>query len=630
MEFSLNNAKWIWSDNLEKDSYYLFKDNFNFNGDKTTLFISCETNCIAKVNGKMVVFGHFAGYPFEKYYEEVDITNHLVMGENSLEITVFYEGLNSSTHIDDGAGLIYSVVSGESEVAYSSKNTLCALSTEFISGLHKLLTIQVGYSQTMENALPPVDFNNSVETGRQVKLTKRPVDMLILGDFQSATEISNNIYDLGKESCGYVSVAFQCESDCVVNVSYGEYLTKEGLVPRFIPGGYLNKGRDYSFDFICKKGYNEFDSFFTRMAGRYLQVESTGKIEIKKLGIIPADQTVTEKPGFLTGIEQKIYDTCVRTLRLCMHEHYEDCPCREQSLYSLDSRNQMLCGYYCFNETTYQRENLVFVSKGTRPDGLLELTYPSVGFPAIPFFSLTFVVAVWEYIEHTGDKTILDEVYPVIERIMQIFTDRIDKYNLLVNFDAPYWNFYEWSKGSDNDHELIPGAIRVQKHDLLLNTAYCFAFERYIKICACLNKKIEDNTSKIKEAIVKTFYDKDNNLYFLSDQGEKIYSQLGNAFASLVGLGNKEIIDKIKHDSSLVPATLSMKGFIYDAILDGDKENAEFVLNEIKENYTYMLSQGATSFWETIGGIDDGDGMSLCHGWSAIPVYYYNKLLNKN
>ncbi len=43
-------------------------------------------------------------------------------------------------------------------------------------------------------------------------------------------------------------------------------------------------------------------------------------------------------------ILQKIYDVSIYTLKCCMHEHYEDCPWREQALYTMDSRNQMLCG----------------------------------------------------------------------------------------------------------------------------------------------------------------------------------------------------------------------------------------------------------------------------------------------
>jgi hypothetical protein len=42
-----------------------------------------------------------------------------------------------------------------------------------------------------------------------------------------------------------------------------------------------------------------------------------------------------------------------------------------------------------------------------------------------------------------------------------------------------------------------------------------------------------------------------------------------------------------------------------------------------------MLSCGATTFWETILGAEDFNGAgSLCHGWSAIPVYWLTKLVD--
>ena len=40
-----------------------------------------------------------------------------------------------------------------------------------------------------------------------------------------------------------------------------------------------------------------------------------------------------------------------------------------------------------------------------------------------------------------------------------------------------------------------------------------------------------------------------------------------------------------------------------------------------------LLDDGATSFYETELGWRDFDcAGSLCHGWSALPVYYYTKL----
>src|SRR3546814_12618005 len=43
----------------------------------------------------------------------------------------------------------------------------------------------------------------------------------------------------------------------------------------------------------------------------------------------------------------------------------------------------------------------------------------------------------------------------------------------------------------------------------------------------------------------------------------------------------------------------------------------------IVESWRPMVLNGATSFWETTDGGDDfGYAGSLCHGWSALPVYY--------
>lgn len=39
-----------------------------------------------------------------------------------------------------------------------------------------------------------------------------------------------------------------------------------------------------------------------------------------------------------------------------------------------------------------------------------------------------------------------------------------------------------------------------------------------------------------------------------------------------------------------------------------------------------MLKRGADTFWETDKGADDfSRAGSLCHGWSAVPVYMFGK-----
>ena len=49
-----------------------------------------------------------------------------------------------------------------------------------------------------------------------------------------------------------------------------------------------------------------------------------------------------------------------------------------------------------------------------------------------------------------------------------------------------------------------------------------------------------------------------------------------------------------------------------------------FVLDDIATKWGRMIGNGATSFWETEKGAEDfANAGSLCHGWSAVPIYVY-------
>lgn len=611
-------ARWVWIDSKKSDEYCSFQQSFKFKGDKIALNICAVTNYVAYVNGKRIGFGIFAGYTFEKYFDQIDITPYCNKGENVLTVTVWNEGVNSSTHIAEQGGLIFSVEENGQTVAVSGQDkTIGGLHGGYMQNRCRRITYQLGYTSGMVSEYS-IEYGKCVDVDLTYNLKPRPVKKLVEEEFARAKQLNIEdkvIFDLGRETAGYLAVEFECEEDCDVKIAYGEHL-KDGQVR------YLIEGRDFSLDFACKKGVNKFEQFFVRVAGRYLEVLAPKGVKVNKIGLIPVMYPQKEKEGFLTGIEKQIYDVCIRTLRLCMHEHYEDCPWREQALYVLDGRNQMLCGYYAFEDASFQRENLVFISKGLREDGLLELTYPAVNTPAIPFFSVMYPVAVWEYIEHTGDKTILDLVMPTALKIMNFFKAKIAKNGLIGILPAPYWNFYEWTDGSNGQGLQHPA----EKYDLILNCAFLYSYERFKKLCRLYGVEYTVDEVPMKKAIEKTFYDDEKGMYYLSSFGEKKYSQLGNAFAKLIGLGGENVLSAVKGEG-VIEATLSMLGYVYDALLC-DGNNKEFVLDDIKAKYKKMLDDGATSFWETmLGDADFGNAGSLCHGWSAMPIFYYNKLL---
>ncbi len=619
-------AKWIWINDQPKDNEYaVFEENFNFFGKKATFTVCAEIDYVLYVNGTLAGFGQFAGYPKHKYYDELDITNLCSNGKNVFTLTVRYEGLNSHIHIADGAGVIYSLDIDGSTVAYSHEGVSGGYDNRCIQHTTRKITGQIGYGTHMR--VGDYDCNiPCVETQKSYNLKPRPVKKTIELPFAEGKLIDSdkNIYDVGRETAGYLYVKFKATKPDTAKIAYGQHIADKEV-------RYLVGGRDFSLDFELCEGTYEFKQFFTRISGRYLQAILPDGIEVLEIGIMPYIYPLTETPLKLdNALDQKIYDTCVRTLRLCMNMHYEDTPWREQALYVLDSRNQMLCGYYTFLETEFQRANLELIAKGTRDDGMLELTYPSKDTPAIPFFSVMYPVEVYEYVKHTGDKTILDTTMPTMLGIMQNFKDRIEDNGLIKSLPAPYWNFYEWTEGSA---DAIPNQLKyeyVEYYHLLLNCAFVYSGKMFKELCDMAGVEFECDFEAIKAAIKKEFFDETDGNFVLRTDDRSFKSQLGNSFALLIGLGDERTAKALKEDKSLIETSLSMLTYKYDALLAFDPENKNYILNEIREQYKYMLDNGATSFWETIKGeADFSNAGSLCHGWSALPAYYYHKFFGE-
>ena len=608
-----SNAKWIWvNSNPQKNEYAYFEGEYDWSGEKVRLFLAAETDYILYVNEKRVAFGQFAGYPTEKYYDEIDLAPHSQNGNNRFRITVRYEGINCATHIDDGAGAIFSLRVGERDILWSNENTKGGYDNRYLQHLDRKITVQLGLTSGMRSGNEFIE-SECVLVEKTYNIKPRPVLKTVLGQAIEGERISHTrlLYDLGRESVGYLFLRIRAKEAGELQVVYGEHIADGGVRQRI---GH----RDFSLDFQYDAGEHCFEQFFIRVAARYLEVNAPEGVEVFSIGLLPALYPVTEKEHSLTGLDARIYDTCVRTLRLCMNLHYEDCPWREQALYVLDSRNQMLCGYHAFKETDFQRANLVFMAKGTRSDGLLELTYPAINTPAIPFFSLMYPVAVYEYIQHTGDKSILGEVMPTVNRFMREFASRIDQNVLLAEFPSPYWNFYEWTPNSD-------GAAKDERYHLILNCAFVYSCQYFSKLCDMIGESFTVDVERIKRAIEETFLNRESGVFVLSPASGESASQLGNAMALLVGLGDGRTVDAIKNDARLIPASLSMLTFVFDALLARDANCKDYILEHIRKTYGHMLSCGATSFWETIDGESAFRGAgSLCHGWSAIPIHYYH------
>lgn len=616
----LKNCKWIWTHNEDSnDEYADFCIDFNLKDTKNVRFdISIDGNFEAYLNGKLCAFGACADYPFYKLGDSFMLDEFCQIGKNELKITVWHIGCPSSVYVHAAPGLIFGIYQNDDMIAYSSEKVCARQNINYQNGMCKIITGQMGpsyrYDNTIVNELP---YLPSVVVEKTMEISHRGIDTLKILPRIPVTVDDNGerlLIDWGKEAVGHLDLDFESDDTQELKIVFGEHLLDDGTVPQIIGT------RDFSIGYKAKVGENKFLGMMRRIAGRYLEIHYEKPLKVHYIGLRPVvyplnyvDKEI-EKP-----LHRQIYDTSAYTLECCMHEHYEDCPWREQALYSLDSRNQMLCGYTAFKEFRYPRYNIILLAKSLR-NGLLRITSPTDTDLPIPFFSLTFIQQVYEYVKFSGDRTIIDEVSTALDTIIETFASKIDESGLIPALPKPAWNFYEWTAGNEGYHNPVTDVTR---YDLCLNAMYLYVLPMYQE----LRHSSGVDTAKLAAGMKTYLFDHEKGL-FKNTTTDGRFSVIGNALAVLAGVGGKEITDKIIAErNQITDLTLSMNGYFYDALLSiGDCYN-EYIIRDIEEKYGYMLSQGATTFWETIDGWHAfGDAGSLCHGWSALPIHYLSLL----
>ena len=648
-------SKWIWPNATPRaDEYAEFLCEADFTGRGAELYISSDSNYTVYVNGTLAAFGQYADFPYMKVYDKIDLSPYMRHGKNVIAFRVWYYGIDTaSTYYPGTAGIIYSLYFDGVLMSYSSSLTPSRLSPCFVPYKCKSITSQLGLSFEYDSKRadawmlgepdPEYPFCASVEMDIAPAMRPRTCMTTRFGETYRGREISGNgvipvskygrIFDLGSEAVGFICLKFKTESDSPVTVAFGEHLI-DGHVRRLVGG------RDFSFIYHpTARELNYYMNAFRRFGCRYIELisdEPLSDVEVSLHSVIyPLERL--EYPENLTLTEEKIYDACVYTLECCMHEHYEDCPWREQALYTMDSRNQMLAGYYAFGETLFPKANLELISEDDRPDGLLSICYPIKRNMAIPSFSLYFIIECEEYLRYSHDKVFIQKIYPKIKKTLDVFLSKVDTVGLIPPFSGnDMWNFYEWEPGLDGVGPWDEDTKKKEdlSYDLALNTLLSVAISSMMSINDRLgidSLELAEKKASLNRDIYTHFYNEKDGL-FETRKGTGHYSKLTNSLSILAGIPSIEesitIAERLVSDNTLIDASLSMRTFLYDALLSVNREKySAFVLSDIERVYTPMLKTGNNTVWETEAGESDfGNAGSLCHGWSAIPIYYYNIL----
>lgn len=628
---NIKKAKYIWLKNSKNtvNEYVDFKEYFTVkNPDFVEIKISCVSDYVLYINDKFVGFNQYPNFKEKKFYDVYNLKKYLKSGINKLYIIALSKNYNTSSCIKDDKGLLFEITNKNKVLCYSNSKTKSRLDSNYKSGIIHNITPQLGMSYEYSFTTNKNSYDNSIIIKHKCKILKRPIKKLDISNKVIFNKISDHIFEAKKEIAGYLYFKIIANKDCHIKIRYGEHIKDNDV-------RYKIHNRLFELNFDLKKGVNEFTGYFLRLGLRYLSIDNVTDLKILEIGILQAlypHKTI----DIATNDKQikKILNKSLYTLDCCMHEHYEDCPWREQAQYTMDSRTQINIAYESFKNYEFIKANLEMMSYRLTNQNVLCITSPSSSNLSIPTYSLIYPLMVKEYYQNTKDISLVKVIYKNTKIMINHYIDE------LIDDLLPHqaeWNFYEWEKGLHNEKEIFKQIKIINQFDLPLNAFMIIALENFAYICNLLHKPTKKYialANKIKKKAHDTFiaksglfytYNKDNKKYHLSE-----YANIMAIYANICNKKEKDyILNILTSKNNLIPLTLSNYIFKYEILLESSKYD-DYMINDIKHIWGYMDRQNASTYWETILGEKDFSGAgSLCHGWSAVPAYVFYKLKKK-
>ncbi len=398
----------------------------------------------------------------------------------------------------------------------------------------------------------------------------------------------------------------------------------------------------------ARPGRNHFENF-NPTGIRAIQIAIRGaksNLKFNRVGIreCHANAQITGQFQSSDSKLNALWQKGVRTVQMCAQDGWLDCPSRESRQWLGDGIVMFDIANLAFGPSIFplHKTFLLQAAQGQRNDGLLRMVSPGDLRPnsiSIPDYSLHFIIGAQKYLTASHDINFIEKIAPNLELAANWFIDRLDANGLIA--EIPEWHFIEWADFGRYGISFPINALMVGAFDALQTIFKELGYERKREKFAAL-------CERTKSALSKYFWNDKTKCYVdsISCDYSIIHprvSQHSNALAMLFKIAPEdfvpEIIKNITDDTKLrltnsppivmglgnfddelhiVKANSFFSHWIYEAIAQNG--GLDWVLADIKKQYGAMLDFDSPTLWEAFSPI-----ASLCHGFSATPVYIMSR-----
>ena len=527
-----------------RNQHVLFRKSFHIDRDFSSakIYISADDYYKLYINGRFVAQGPSPSYHFQYNYNEIDISEFLVCGDNLIAVHTLYQGLINRVWQsgDLRHGLICDIVVDHSVVLSSdesfkvrehsgySEMGMCGYQTQFLERYD---------SRAGEVDFEKVDFDDSEWSFAEEchfddhAMAKQNSHML---EFEriSPQKVSVNgnriLYDFGANYVGYLSVrAKGCCGD-VITVRCAQELNEDGTL-RF----YLRANCKYEEEWILS-GREDVLDWFDYKAFRYAELEIPDSVDIKDVVFLirhyPFDLKAKLKKEYTDSDDlRRIWELCVHTQRYGVQEVIQDCMEREKGFYLGDGCYTALTNMILTKDDSMVRKLIDDAFSSSFITETLVTCMDCSFMQEIAEYPLIMVALVLWHYRMTNDKEYLRSNYPKVVHLLEAYRRDYEKEGLLRDLDK--WCVVEWPKNFQHNYDvdIREGQVCKTAH-ISINAYYLYAIRIANVIAKVLDIEPYRDEELLLSAFDKAFYDSEKDLFRDGENSDHI-SLVGNSFA---------------------------------------------------------------------------------------------------
>ncbi len=439
------------------------------------------------------------------------------------------------------------------------------------------------------------------------------------------------LIDLDDYCCGYPELVVSGGAGARLRWLWAESLYEREVSERRIGASTRHKGnRDevHGKAFIGRGDTFEPDGGASRTfqtlwwrCGRYvaLRVEtSDDPLTIEALTVFE-----TRYPLKMEGaveLSERRFNTAVpimwRTLQMCAHETYMDCPYYEQLMYTGDTRLEALVTYLCTSDDRLPRKAVELFGASQSFHGLTQARYPSHNPQVIPQFSLFWVGMVYDFALWRGDRAFVGRQMPRVRAVLESFIGHLDGEGLLRWPEG--WNWVDWVPRWHAGHPPRDDSpySGINQWQFLMIAGQAAELERWVGE-PVFAQRLERVRRALARRVVEAFWD-DRRGLFADTPSRDTFSEHAQCYALLSGLVDDDrrarVGQGLLHDPDLARMTIYARHYLFETF--GVLDQPDAILDRLDLWYN-LEPMGLKTTIES-----PEPARSDCHAWGAHPIYH--------